>query len=293
MQAIRNISDVDACRILETVIQSIKTTAEVGEAAARVTAAAAAIAARTTVAAAARTVAGVLKAGLFAAKIGGAVVSAILIPVDVVTIYRNSKAIHYKEESEAAKHIRKLAKEIQAIQIFATSEINPSDTGLDEARDLRRQLENLQNKVSKNAAEREAAERERQQIEYKLRRQTSNISEAVLTALEKIPHELTQLSNLSTKIISQATQLKLVCCFLELAGCLGLICHIVAVAAGSGSAPVENASHAVIIIGGVMGLVAELYTEMFQFYRWREAVSVVDKYLFAAITLSRVRAGGG
>ncbi|XP_046569368.1 apolipoprotein L3-like isoform X1 [Haliotis rubra] len=121
MQAIRDISDVDACRILETVIQSIKTTAEVGEAAARVTAAAAAIAARTTVAAAARTVAGVLKAGLFAAKIGGAVVSAILIPVDVVTIYRNSKAIHYKEESEAAKHIRKLAKEIQAIQIFATS----------------------------------------------------------------------------------------------------------------------------------------------------------------------------
>ncbi|XP_067684104.1 apolipoprotein L3-like [Haliotis asinina] len=86
--------------------------AGVGGGAMRLAAVVSAIATRGVISATTRTVASVLKTGFLAAKIGGAVLSALTLPLDVYTIVRNSVDIHKMTPGEGATELRDAVKKL-------------------------------------------------------------------------------------------------------------------------------------------------------------------------------------
>ncbi len=65
-----------------------------------------------------KTVASVLKTGLMAAKIAGALISAFSLPLDIYTIVVNSKELHNKTPAEGALEIRMTVRNIEDLQMF-------------------------------------------------------------------------------------------------------------------------------------------------------------------------------
>ncbi|XP_071083261.1 apolipoprotein L3-like isoform X2 [Haliotis cracherodii] len=86
--------------------------AGIGGGAMRLAAVVSAIAARGVISATTRTVASVLKTGFLAAKIGGAVLSALTLPLDIYTIVTNSMDIHRKTPGEGASELRDAVKKL-------------------------------------------------------------------------------------------------------------------------------------------------------------------------------------
>lgn len=86
--------------------------AGIGGGAMRLAAVVSAIAARGVISATTRTVASVLKTGFLAAKIGGAVLSALTLPLDIYTVVTNSMDIHRKTPGEGASELRDAVKKL-------------------------------------------------------------------------------------------------------------------------------------------------------------------------------------
>ncbi|XP_046580837.1 apolipoprotein L4-like [Haliotis rubra] len=84
----------------------------------RVAAVASAIATREAIEATSRTLAGVLKTGLMAAKVAGAVISTLSVPLDIYTIIVNSKDIHHKTPAEGAQEIRMAMHNIEQLRVI-------------------------------------------------------------------------------------------------------------------------------------------------------------------------------
>ncbi|XP_048242843.1 uncharacterized protein LOC125375899 [Haliotis rufescens] len=283
---IRNVSDPETTKTLEVFLLSMKATSEFGAAGAKIASTSVALASRTMVASVSRTVANVLKTGTMGLAIGGAALAAITIPVDVYTIYKNSRAIHVNEESAAAKKIRELATDISKERPFALS---------DDALIMLNQQEAMQG-TSLTPNEKTRLLQLQKEQEQKIRNEKERNcrqNEVFLQTLDMMPKDLTHLADMSMQTTAHTTLIKLLICLLELLAVGFIICKIVTtVAHGHISAAMEKMSHIVIVIGGVMGLVAELFSEIYYYNKWKEAVAVVEKYVLAVRTSLGVAEGG-
>ncbi|XP_046336841.2 uncharacterized protein LOC124118677 [Haliotis rufescens] len=303
---LRNISDPETSKTLEVFLLSMKATSEVGATGAKIASTSVALASRTLVAGVSRTVASVLKTGTMGLAIGGAALAAITIPVDVYTIYKNTKAIHANEESAAAKKIRKLATDILKVRPFAFSDdasmmLNQQEavqgTSLTPIEETKRQLQKMK-KEQEELLEitDEILQQVQKEQEQKIRNEKERNcrqNEVFLQTLDMMSKDLTHLADMSMQITAHTTLFKLLICLLELLSVGFIICKIVTtVAHGHISAAMEKMSHIVIVIVGMVGLVAELFSEIYYYNKWKEAVAVVEKYVLAVRTSLEVAEGG-
>ncbi|XP_046336842.2 uncharacterized protein LOC124118678 isoform X2 [Haliotis rufescens] len=297
---LRNISDPETSKTLEVFFLSMKATSEVGAAGAKIAFTSVALASRTMVADVSRTVVSVLKTGTMGLTIGGAAVAAITIPIDVYTIYKNSRAIHVNEESAAAKKIRELATQISKSRPFGLSEAEQRTTLTPNEELLKEQTDEIQ-KMKKEQEELlkitdEILQQVQKDQEQKIRDEKKKQCRQNLVFLQKVDmmsKDLTHLADMVMQTTAHTTLFKFLICLLELLSVGFIICKIeTTVAHGHISVAMEKLSHIVIVIVGMVGLVAELFSEIYYYTKWKEAVAVVEKYVLAVRTSLEVAEGG-
>ncbi|XP_071082495.1 apolipoprotein L4-like [Haliotis cracherodii] len=107
------------CTYVENASLGLRTTVGPVGQGLRFAAVASAIATREAIEATSRTLAGVLKTGLMAAKVAGAVISTLSVPLDIYTIIVNSKDIHHKTPAEGAQEIRMAMHNIAHLKVIS------------------------------------------------------------------------------------------------------------------------------------------------------------------------------